>query len=47
MSEPTSDAALWRSVQSTLENLVIPMLKPGFELDSARPREVLVQVFGE
>ena len=32
----TDDAAMWRSVQDTLEKLVIPSLKPGFERDSAR-----------
>ena len=36
MSGRPDDTALWRSVQDTLENLVIPTLKPGFELDSAR-----------
>ena len=29
------EAALWRSVAATLENLVIPTLQPGFERDSA------------
>lgn len=32
----TDDTALWRSVRSTLEDLVIPSLKPGFERDSVR-----------
>jgi aminoglycoside phosphotransferase (APT) family kinase protein len=30
------ETALWRSVQTTLEDLVLPSLKPGFERDSAR-----------
>lgn len=32
----TDEAALWRSVRDTLEDVVIPSLGPGFELDSAR-----------
>lgn len=30
------DAALWRSVATTLEDLVVPAMRPGFERDSAR-----------
>lgn len=35
-SDRPDEAALWHSVQATLEDLVIPSLKPGFERDSAR-----------
>lgn len=35
-SDRPDEAALWRSVRATLENLVIPSLQPGFERDSAR-----------
>ncbi len=31
-----ADPALWRSVQATLEDLIIPSLRPGYERDSAR-----------
>ena len=37
------EAALWRSVQATLEDVVIPSLKPGFEHDSARQLVGLVR----
>jgi len=42
-SDRPDEAALWRSVQATLEDLVIPSLKPGFELDSARQLVGLVR----
>jgi aminoglycoside phosphotransferase (APT) family kinase protein len=35
-TQRSDDAALWRSVAATLEDLVLPALKPGFERDSAR-----------
>src|SRR4029077_787655 len=37
------ESALWRSVQRTLEDLVIPSLKPGFERDNARQLVGLVR----
>src|SRR4051794_5899766 len=37
------ETALWRSVQRTLEDLVIPSLKPGFERDNARQLVGLVR----
>jgi aminoglycoside phosphotransferase (APT) family kinase protein len=36
VADRPDEAALWRSVQATLEDLVIPALQPGFERDSAR-----------
>jgi aminoglycoside phosphotransferase (APT) family kinase protein len=36
VSDRPDDLALWRSVAATLEDLVLPSLKPGFERDSAR-----------
>lgn len=42
-SDRPDETALWRSVQATLEDLVIPSLKPGFERDSARQLVGLVR----
>ncbi len=36
MSDRPDEPTLWRSVQETLENLVLPAMRPGFERDSAR-----------
>ncbi len=42
-SDRPDETALWRSFQATLEDLVIPSLKPGFERDSARQLVGLVR----